>query len=163
MVTILGIDPGITTTGWAVIEGDNCKKECKLISFGMISTKGVQKLYDKLKSTHEEIKQIMRNFHPTIVAIEQVFFAKNAKTALKVGEARGAIIVSLQEFKDIQILEYTPLQVKNIICGYGRADKYQIQNVVRMILNLKTIPKPDDVADAIAVALCALYSSYKKR
>jgi len=161
MVAILGIDPGITTTGWAVIEFTGNKDECRLVSSGIISTKSSRKLHDKLKLVYEGIKRIMKNFHPDVVAIEQVFFAKNAKTALKVGEARGAIIVSLQEFKNIHILEYTPLQVKNILCGYGRADKYQIQNMVKITLNLKAIPKPDDVADAIAVALCALYS-YKK-
>ncbi len=159
---ILGIDPGLATTGYGIIikEGDNFL----VVNYGTIDTVPVSPqsprgdcggagFAGRLEKIHNELNKIIKKYKPDVIAVEELFFAKNAKTALLVGQARGVIILTAIQSK-AAIHEYTPLQIKQALTGYGRADKNQIQQMVRILLKLKSIPKPDDAADALAVAIC---------
>ncbi len=148
---ILGIDPGTTTTGFGVIEID--KNNIKLLDYGIIETKPKKELSKKLVEIYKDIKKIIKDTKPDRFAIEQLFFFKNAKTAMAVSQARGVILLAAENAK-IPILEFSPLQVKMAICSNGRAEKQQVQKMVQAVLKLKDIPKPDDAADALAVAIC---------
>ena len=155
---ILGIDPGTTTTGFGVIEIQDpptgeAGKQLILRDYGVITTKPKIPLAEKLAEIYKDITQIIDNVKPDQIAIEQIFFFKNTKTAMSVGQARGVILLAAQNAK-LQITEFTPLQVKAAICSNGRAEKKQIQEMVKNILNLKETPKPDDAADALAIAIC---------
>jgi len=155
---ILGIDPGTATTGWGLIEtqGRKVGHETipKVLSCGIISTRAGTPDSDRLEIIFDSINAIIKKERPDFVAVEQLFFFKNQKTVMTVSQSRGAIILAIKKFR-IPLLEYTPLQVKQAVCGYGRADKRQVEEMVRTLLRLKTIPKPDDAADALAIALCA--------
>lgn len=147
---VLGVDPGTATTGWAVINvAESGQLEAK--SYGAIITKSTMPFAQRLKAIHGELKRIVKEYKPDIAAIEELFFAKNVKTALSVGQARGVVMLTAIE-ENLDVFEYTPLQVKQAIVGYGRADKSQIQKMIKVLLGLKEIPQPDDVADALAVA-----------
>jgi len=146
-VKTLGIDPGTTRIGYGIIEND------LVVDYGLINGK------NSLEIIHQEIKRIILKHNPDVVSIEKLFFSKNVKTALRVGEARGVILLAAHEEK-IPIREYTPIQVKLAVTGYGKADKKQIQQMVKVLLKLSEIPKPDDVADALAIAICH-QNSYK--
>ncbi|MBU4331756.1 crossover junction endodeoxyribonuclease RuvC [Patescibacteria group bacterium] len=148
---ILGIDPGIATTGWGVIRTE--KNDVKLVNYGCIITSSKTAFSERLNLIHKKLKQIIKKHKPTKAAVEELFFAKNVKTALKVGEARGVILLTAIQ-TNLMIEEFTPLQVKQALCAYGRAEKAQVQKMVKLRLNLKDIPKPDDAADALAVAIC---------
>ncbi len=156
MRTILGIDPGTATTGYAVLK--IFKKEPTLIEYGCIKTNARLKLPERLLIISKDLKKIISKHKPKEIAVEEIFFAKNAKTAISVGHARGAILLTARE-KKLKIFEYTPLQTKQAVTGYGRATKHQMQHMVKSILKLDRIPKPDDAADAIAIALCHLNST----
>ncbi|MFH1838146.1 MAG: crossover junction endodeoxyribonuclease RuvC [Candidatus Kuenenbacteria bacterium] len=150
---ILGIDPGLATTGYGII--NETKQEMKLIVYGCINTVPSFSTIERLEKIHQELKKIIKKYKPDKIAVEELFFAKNAKTALKVGEARGVILLTIRQNK-IPFFEFTPLQVKQAITSYGRASKQQIQKMIKIILNLKEIPSPDDAADALAIAItCA--------
>lgn len=152
---ILGIDPGTATTGWAIVEEN---KGCvDPVAYGHISTSSKNSVSDRLKEVADDLEKIIRKYDPQEAAVEDIFFFKNQKTAVKVSQSRGAILLTLEK-KSVKIFSYTPLQVKQSITGYGRAEKKQIQIMVKNILKLKRIPKPDDTADAIAIALCHLNS-----
>ncbi len=155
-MTILGIDPGTATTGWGVIKSDIYKPVC--VDFGTIDTKAGLPLENRLATIYRDINLLIKKFQVEAVAVENLFFNTNAKTALLVGQARGVILLAA-ELKNLPLFSYTPLQVKIAICGYGRADKKQVQEMVRSSLNLSQIPKPDDAADALAVALTHGFSS----
>ncbi len=148
---ILGIDPGTTTTGFGLIEVD--KNNIKLLDYGIIETKPKKELSKKLTEIYKDIKKIIKDTKPDRLAIEQLFFFKNAKTAMAVSQARGVILLAAENAK-IPILEFSPPQVKMAICSNGRAEKQQVQKMVQAVLKLKDIPKPDDAADALAVAIC---------
>ncbi len=148
---ILGIDPGTATTGYGVIENQNGK--IMAIAHGCILTKAGQDLDERLDIIFNDLTKIIKKFKPEMVAVEELFFASNAKTAISVGHARGVILLACKKTK-VPVYEYTPLQVKQAICGYGRGDKQQIQKMVKALLNLKEIPKPDDAADGLAIAIC---------
>lgn len=150
---ILGIDPGIADTGVGVIKKDS-KGNLNCLYYGSVKTKSSVDLGDRLEVIEKEIKKIIRKYKPGIIAVEQIFFCKNVKTALIVGHARGVILLTAKQSK-VPILEFTPLEVKQAVTSYGQADKTQVQKMVRLILNLKEIPKPDDAADALAIAICA--------
>lgn len=152
---VLGIDPGTATTGWAVIE---MKKNnfCQL-GFGFISTNKNKSEEERLLEISKDLKNIIKKYSPQEAAIENIFFFKNQKTVIQVAQARGAILLTLRQ-KDVSISSYTPLQVKQALTGYGRAEKKQLQNMTKNILHLESIPKPDDVSDAIAIAICHLNS-----
>ena len=152
---VLGIDPGIAITGCAVIEDK--KGKSKLIASEAILTNKTQSHPKRLSLIYKQLKKIVKKNNPQVAVIESLFFAANAKTALIVGQARGVVNLALFE-ENIPVVEYTPLQVKMALTGYGRADKKQIQQMVKNILNLKEILKPDDVADAAAIALTHCFS-----
>jgi crossover junction endodeoxyribonuclease RuvC len=152
---ILGIDPGTAILGWAYFEtserGDISKSS---LEYGAIITAKDLAMPDRLLILRNEFSELLARFKPEIVGIEDLFFAKNTKTAISVAEARGVVMAEARS-KDAQIIEMTPPQVKSAVVGHGSADKLQVQNMVKMLLGLKEIPKPDDAADAIAVAICA--------
>lgn len=151
---ILGIDPGTTTTGFGVIEVLS-KNKLILKDYGTITTPPKIELAEKLQEIYQDISKIIKENKPDKIIVEQLFFFKNAKTAISVGHARGVILLAAKKAK-IPIFECTPLQIKMAICNHGRADKKQVQEMVKRILNLEKIPKPDDAADAIAAAIyCA--------
>ncbi|SKC70205.1 crossover junction endodeoxyribonuclease RuvC [Maledivibacter halophilus] len=147
---ILGIDPGIAILGYGIIEYNG--NSFKTLDYGAILTDSKQATPDRLKKIYSELERILDTYKPDAVAIEELFFNKNVKTAIAVGQARGVAILAAAN-KNVDIFEYTPLQVKQGVVGYGRAEKKQVQLMVKTFLNLKDIPKPDDVADALAVAI----------
>ncbi len=149
---ILGIDPGIADTGFGIIENNN-KGGLKCIAYGSIKTKAGLKLERRLELLYHELDDIIKKYNPELVSIEELFFCNNAKTALIVGQARGVVMLTAQLNKK-RIVEYTPLQIKQAVSTYGKANKKQVQKMVKLILNLKEIPKPDDAADALATAIC---------
>jgi crossover junction endodeoxyribonuclease RuvC len=150
-VIILGVDPGTATTGYGLIRKEGQKYS--LIHYGCILTPAKTPLHDRLDTIYEELSDIIDEHTPDHMAVEELFFAANAKTAIAVGQARGVILLAGKK-KGISIFEYTPLEVKMALTGYGRADKNQIQQMVKTLLSLPEIPKPDDAADAIAIAIC---------
>lgn len=152
---ILGIDPGTATVGWAVLEVENGKPIP--LQYGDISTPAGTPLPDRIHEICTDIEQIIDLYKPHETSIEKIFFFKNLKTAIDVSQARGAMLLTLKR-KCLTIAEYTPLQIKQSLTGYGRAEKQQIQQMVKTVLSLKTIPKPDDAADALAIALCHMNS-----
>ena len=154
---ILGIDPGFAITGYGIIKVLNNK--FLFVDYGVIKTAASEKLSNRLLYVSNEMERIIEQYKPDAVAIEELFFSNNAKTAINVGQGRGAVLVTVAK-KGYDVYEYTPLQVKQAVTGYGRADKQQIQTMVKMLLKLDEIPKPDDAADALAVALCHA-QSYK--
>ena len=148
---VLGIDPGIAIVGYGVIEYDGFKMA--LIDYGAIYTPAGMELPERLDILYDSMNSLMDKFTPDSVAFEELFFAKNVKTGIAVAQARGVCLNAAYR-KNRALFEYTPLQVKQAVTGYGRADKQQVQMMVKTILNLKEIPKPDDAADAVAVAIC---------
>jgi len=151
---ILGIDPGTATIGYGVIKGP---KKLELIKYGCIKTTIDLSTAERLNKLHNELKTIIETYKPDVVAVEDIFFFKNLKTAIKVSQARGVILLTIAQAKT-KVAEYTPLQIKQAVACYGRADKNQVQKMVKVLLNLKEIPKPDDAADALAVAICCAHS-----
>jgi len=148
---ILGIDPGYAITGFGVLRYE--KGVCSVLAYGVITSSPKELFSKRLGLIYSELQKITDKYKPDIIAVEKLFFAKNVKTALHVGEARGvAILAAVQNNKAIK--EFTPLQVKQALTGYGLASKNQIQKMVQQILKLKSLPKPDDAADALAVAIC---------
>ena len=147
---VLGIDPGFARTGYGVIEEKN--KNLRMLDYGCLSTPAGLIFEKRLKKIHEGLNDLIKKFKPDVCAVEKIFFCKNAKTAIDVGQARGVVILTAAE-KNLKILEFTPLQVKQFITGYGKAEKQQVQKMVKILLNLKEIPKPDDAADALALAI----------
>lgn len=149
-VRILGIDPGFGRVGFGIIEGN--KDLWKPVVYGCIETDPKKSLVERLVDISEELNRIIKKYQPHISAVEELFFAKNVTTAMSVGQARGVILLSLCQ-AGLPIYEYTPMEVKQAVTGHGGADKQQVQRMVQMLLQLKTIPKPDDAADALAIAL----------
>jgi len=150
---ILGIDPGIADTGYGVIKSEGSKLTC--LAYGSIKTDSKLDLISRLEILHRELDKVIKKYKPDLAAIEQLFFNKNVRTALIVGQARGVILLTLKQNK-LVIIDYTPSQVKSAVSAYGQASKLQVQKMVKLILNLKELPKPDDAADALAVAICGL-------
>ena len=148
---ILGIDPGTATTGWAIIEktGDTLLP----LAYGHISTSKVDSDDERILEVSDDLARIIQKHRPTEAAIESLFFFKNQKTVIQVAQSRGAILLTLKQ-NSVRVSSYTPLQVKQALTGYGRAEKKQMQLMVQNILHLKSLPKPDDVADALAIAVC---------
>jgi len=152
---ILGIDPGLATTGYGLIQVTSGKT--KHIKHGIISTPVKTDLAKRLVVISEKTNKLIKKYKPDFIAVEELFFCKNVKTALKVGHARGVILLAASQNK-LPLYEFTPLQIKQAITSYGRADKRQVQQMVKLILGLKTIPTPDDAADALAIAICCAHS-----
>lgn len=149
---ILGIDPGIADTGYGVIKKEGNKLLC--LDYGSIKTSSKIEMPDRLETINSELNEIIKKYKPNLISVEQLFFCKNVKTALVVGQARGVVLLTAKQNK-IKIIEFTPLQIKQAVSAYGKATKDQVQKMVKIILNLKTIPQPDDAADALAAAICA--------
>ena len=152
---ILGIDPGIARTGWGIVECQISNIKCQM--FGCIETSTDLDVSQRLKCIYDSLEKIINEHKPDVLALEEIFFNTNAKTAFIVGEARGVILLASAK-QNIPVAIYTPLQVKIAVTGYGRAEKAQIGQMVKTILKLEKIPKPDDVADALAVAITHAFS-----
>lgn len=148
---ILGIDPGTATTGFGVIETDGQKH--KFVDAGIISTPAKQSLDLRLETIFDDLSELISTHKPDHCAVEQLYFAQNVTTAMSVSHSRGVILLAIIK-AGLDHSEYTPLQIKQAMTGYGRADKKQMQEMVRVMLNMKSVPKPDDAADALAVAIC---------
>jgi crossover junction endodeoxyribonuclease RuvC len=149
---ILGIDPGTGILGFGVIETDS-KRQPKLVDAGVIRTPVKQADSDRLFTIYKELDELIKELKPSIMSVEKLFFAQNVTTAMSVSQARGVVLL-LGKQHDLELAEYTPLQIKQAVTGYGKADKKQVQEMVRLQLGLSEVPKPDDCADAIAAALC---------
>lgn len=147
---IIGIDPGTAIVGYGIL--DIIGSSIEVIDYGCITTDKHLKMEDRLIQIYQELNAIIIDYKPDEMAVEELFYFKNNKTVISVGQARGVIILT-GRLNNLKISSYTPLQVKIGICGYGRAEKKQIQQMVKRILNLKEIPKPDDVADALGIAI----------
>lgn len=150
---ILGIDPGIADTGYGIIK-DNGRGGLDCVDYGSIKTKAGIKLPQRLETLHKELDKIIKKYKPHLVSVEELFFCNNVKTALIVGQARGVVLLTAK-LNNLPVKEYTPLQVKQAVSTYGKATKIQVQKMVKLLLNLKEIPRPDDAADALAVAICS--------
>lgn len=149
---ILGIDPGTAILGFGVIEID-ARKKATLVDAGVIRTPAKQANSDRLETIYDELHEIIAELKPSVMSVEKLFFAQNVTTAMSVAQARGVILLCGKQHK-LELFEYTPLQIKQAMTGYGRADKKQMQEMVRVMLGLTEAPQPDDCADALAAALC---------
>jgi crossover junction endodeoxyribonuclease RuvC len=156
---VLGIDPGSIITGYGIVEKKG--KNLNTLKWGAIRTKRNQSFPEKLKKIYDDLCEIIKDYEPSVAAIENIFFAENAKSALKLGQVRGATIVALIN-SGLKTAEYTPLEIKQSITGYGRSDKNQIRIMVTKLLCLKETPQPFDASDALAVAICHLHSAVFK-
>ncbi len=148
---ILGIDPGYAILGYGVL--DMKGNHFEVVTYGSILTDSKMEMPDRLCVLYDGLMEIIEKYQPEEASIEELFFNNNAKTAILVGEARGVAVLACAK-KGLKIFEYTPLQIKQALVGYGRADKKQVQAMVKAILNLEEVPKPDDTADAVAAAIC---------
>lgn len=157
---ILGIDPGLATLGYGVIEADNQKR--RLIQFGTLNTSAGQPMPQRLRAIFQGMNQLMDIYKPDDVAFEELFFSKNITTGMAVSAARGVALVAVVQRTD-NLYEYTPMQIKQAVTGYGGADKHQVQQMVKMLLGMKEIARPDDAADALAVALTHANSMHMKK
>ncbi|MHB1317998.1 MAG: crossover junction endodeoxyribonuclease RuvC [Anaerolineae bacterium] len=153
---VLGLDPGLAITGYGLIRGDGQRLE--LAEYGVIRTDAGLGMSERLVLIHDSLQQVLVRHTPDVAAVEELFFSTNARTAMLVGEARGVLLLTLAQ-SGLPIYEYTPMQVKQAITGYGGADKNQIQQMVRLLLSLDTLPQPDDAADALAVSICHHHSA----
>lgn len=153
---VLGIDPGTATTGFGVVafEGGRLLS----LKHGVLRTPPGRPLEERLRSIFEGVSDLIRAARPDCLAVEELFFNKNVRSALAVGQARGVVLLAAA-LAGLSVSEYTPLQVKQAVVGYGRAEKQQIQQMVKVLLRLDAVPKPDDAADALAIAICHLHSS----
>ncbi len=156
-LVVLGVDPGTAITGYGVVAEED--QAPRALAYGVIRTPANQPLPQRLVTIYAELNALLDQFQPAAVAVEEVFFSKNARTALSVGHARGVVLLAAAQ-RGIPLFHYKPSQVKQAVTGYGGADKRQIQEMVRMLLGLDAIPRPDDAADALAIALCHLHSAW---
>ncbi len=148
---VLGLDPGTAIVGWGVVEGEG--QELALVDYGVIRTPAHTPLVERISLIYQELNGILDRYQPHGVGIEQLFFARNVSTALPVAHARGVMLLAIHQ-RALPLAEFTPMQVKQAVTGYGGADKQQMQQMVRLLLSLDEPPRPDDAADAVAVALC---------
>jgi crossover junction endodeoxyribonuclease RuvC len=153
---VIGIDPGTARTGYGLVE-TSISGALKLIRYGVINTPAGDPMAQRLTQLHDELQAIIAEFKPEMAAVEQLFFQKNVSTALSVGQARGVVLLTLA-VAGLPIEEYSPQDVKQAVTGYGAADKTQMQRMVKTLLSMKKLPKPDDAADALAVAICHIQS-----
>jgi len=149
---ILGIDPGTATTGYGILETKD--RRLTLLEYGCILTQKNRPAAIRLLEIYQDLSKLIKKYRPQTIAVESVFFYNNVKTAIAVAQARGVVLLCAEQHK-LTLREFTPLQIKNSLTGYGKAEKKQVQYMVMKLLGLKSIPKPDDAADALAVAICA--------
>lgn len=155
-MVILGVDPGLATVGYGVIRSE--KAAITIIDYGTINTEPKLRMPDRLERIYAGIQQLIAQYQPDCVAFEELFFYRNVTTAIVVGEARGVMLLAAAQ-TGRPLYEYTPMQIKQAVVGYGHADKRQVQQMVRILLSLKEVPKPDDAADALAVAICRAHTT----
>jgi crossover junction endodeoxyribonuclease RuvC len=153
---VLGVDPGTAITGYGLVR--EAEGQLQAVAYGAITTPSDWALPRRLQKIYCDLTALIREHNPTEGAVEQLFFSRNVKTALAVGQARGVVLLALAE-GGLPVHEYTPLQVKQSVVGYGRAEKTQVQELVRVLLGLEVVPQPDDAADALAIAICHLHSA----
>lgn len=153
---VVGIDPGTATTGYGFVR-ETDQGELVAVDYGVIQTPAGLPLEQRLLQLYQDLKYLLLLHHPNQGAVEKLFFQRNVTTAIAVGQGRGVVMLALAE-AGLSVAEYTPLEVKQAVVGYGGADKNQIQQMVKAMLNLDTIPRPDDAADALAVAICHLHT-----
>lgn len=158
MTSILGLDPGIATTGYGLVS-ENPEGDLQAIEFGIIQTPANLSDPERLVILYQRLREIILLHRPQGCAVEKLFFQKNVRTAIAVGQARGVILLALAE-AGLEIGEYTPNEVKQAVTGYGSADKLQVQEMVRILLQLSDIPKPDDAADALAIAITHIHTNH---
>ncbi len=151
----LGFDPGTATTGYGVVERHGAR--LVHVAHGVITTPPDQPFAERLRTIFEETREIVVRFRPEAVGIEKVYFSQNVTTGISVAQARGVIAVAVA-LEDVPIGEFSPLEVKNAVVGYGKATKRQVQEMIKILLNLDALPKPDDAADALAIAICQLHT-----
>jgi crossover junction endodeoxyribonuclease RuvC len=156
-MVVLGIDPGTATTGYGLVT-ETASGSLQMVAYGVILTPADLPMPERLLILHQRMLEIILLHQPESGAVEKLFFQRNVTTAISVGQARGVALLALAE-QGLSAGEYTPLEVKQAVCGYGGADKNQVQQMVRVLLNLDAIPQPDDAADALAVAICHLARS----
>jgi crossover junction endodeoxyribonuclease RuvC len=156
---VLGIDPGMAILGYGLVKQDG--NSLKVIDYGVVNTPSDMDTPHRLVAIFDSVCELIDRYAPQAVAVEELFFNKNVKTALAIGHARGVAVLAAA-LKGLEVYEYTPLQVKQAVVGYGRASKQQVQQMVRMLLNLPCVPKPDDAADALAVSICHIHSAVLK-
>lgn len=152
---VVGIDPGVATTGYGVVK-DTREGVC-LVDYGVVTTPPKMPIAERLLVLHQELEKIIQLHRPESAAVEKLFFQRNVTSAIAVGQARGVALLTLAENR-IDVSEYTPLEVKQAVAGYGAADKKQVQQMVKALLGMDVIPKPDDAADALAIAICHIHS-----
>jgi crossover junction endodeoxyribonuclease RuvC len=158
---VIGIDPGTARTGYGLVRQD--RDSLRVVNFGVITTSPDDPMPVRLQKLHTQLDEILTLHRPDGAAVEQLFFQTNVKTAISVGQARGVAILALAQ-AGLEVGEYTPNDVKQAVVGYGGADKHQIQEMVKMMLGMEEIPRPDDAADALAVAICHIHTSqYEQR
>lgn len=153
---VLGIDPGYAIVGYGVVEYNN--NHFRAIEYGAVTTEAHTPFNERIEKIYDGVSALIAKYSPAALAVEKLFFNTNQKTAIDVAQARGAIVLAAQK-AGVRIFEYTPLQVKQSVVGYGRAEKKQVQEMTRLMLNLDKIPKPDDAADALAMAICHCHSA----
>lgn len=153
---ILGIDPGYAIVGYGVLDYD--RNKFSVVNYGAITTEAGKPFDSRLKEIYDDMCSLLDMAKPDCMSIERLYFTNNKTTGIDVAQARGVIMLAAAQ-RGIEIYEYTPLQVKQAVVGYGRAEKHQVQEMVKNILNLKEVPKPDDTADAVALAICHGHSS----
>lgn len=156
----LGVDPGTAITGYGLVWGEG--DDLRLVDYGAITTSSDESLPQRLQEIYQQLTALIQERQPAAAAVEKLFFSRNVRTALSVGQARGVALLALAN-ADMAVHEYTPLEVKQAVVGYGRASKEQVQEMVKVLLGLDSVPQPDDAADAIAVAICHLHSARMKR
>jgi len=154
-VRVLGIDPGTAITGYGVVE--EAGGDLKLLAYGVVRTSADQALPVRLQAIYRGVRDLAAKWQPSVAAVEELFFGSNVRTVMSVGQARGVALLAVAD-AGLDVAEYTPLVVKQAITGYGNADKAQMQEMVRLLLGLAEVPRPDDAADALAVAICHLHS-----
>ena len=148
---ILGIDPGIATIGFGIVEAH--RSQCRVIQYGVLSTPAGLPLSHRLTMIYEDMQELIHTFHPDEMAVEELFFTKNITTGISVAHGRGVILLAAEQL-GVPIFEYTPMQVKLAVTGYGKADKKQVMQMTQRLLHLAKLPRPDDAADALAIAFC---------
>lgn len=152
---VLGFDPGTATTGYGVVEGKGTR--LTHVAHGVITTPASMPFAARLRAIHEETTRLIREYKPDAVAVEKLYFSRNVTTGISVAQSRGVIALAA-EMADLPIGEFSPLEVKNAVVGYGKATKQQVQNMIKILLNLDTAPRPDDAADALALAICQVHA-----
>jgi crossover junction endodeoxyribonuclease RuvC len=155
-MAVIGLDPGSAITGFGILE-ERADHSLAVIDYGVLRTGPELPQAERLQSIYEQLNQILVLHRPDSGAVENLFFQRNVRTAIAVGQARGVLLLALAQ-ADIPVVEYNPMEIKQAVAGYGKADKQQVQQMVKMLLGLDEIPRPDDAADALAVAICHIHS-----